>query len=99
MNPSPFVTLTVLGELYGVGARDVGAWLKSLGLRQPTGWPSREAVLRGFTLERPLACGVSFWLWHRARVCHELDMMGYPRGGSLAKIEEFDGFRLIRSGK
>lgn len=67
MNPPNYVALTALGETYGVNARDVGSWLKGLGLRQADGRPSREAVEQGFVQERSLEYGGCFWHWHREK--------------------------------
>ena len=47
MNTETYISLTALGEIYGVNARDVGSWLKGLNLRLPDGRPSREAVEQG----------------------------------------------------
>jgi len=97
MNQSPYVTLTVLGEIYGVSAQEVGRWLKGMGYRLEDGWPSHLAVKDGFVREQALEHGGYFWTWHREKTCHELDMMGYARGGLLPKIEQHDGFTLIRA--
>lgn len=96
MNDSPYVTLTVLGEIYGVSASEVGRWLKGMGYRLEDGRPSREAIQGGFVRERGLDHGGYFWTWHREKTTHELDMMGYPRGGPPPMIEEHDGFVLFR---
>lgn len=83
----------------GVGARDVGRWLKGVQLRQENGWPSREAIDRGFVRDRALEHGGVFWLWEKGKTCYQLDMMGYRRGGQGPKVEEYDGFVLIRGGE
>ena len=66
MNTETYISLTALGEIYGVNARDVGLWLKGLGLRYPDGRPSREAVAQGLVRERALEYGGRFWHWHQA---------------------------------
>lgn len=63
---SDYINLTALGEIYGVKARDVGAWLKGLGLRQQDGRPSQQAVKEGFVKELLTEYG-SAWLWQRER--------------------------------
>lgn len=95
---SEYITLTELGEIYGVGARDVGSWLKGLGLREEDGRPSTEAIRDGLVRERPLEQDGYFWLWHRDKTCEVLDGMCYPRAGQRwPTVEEFDGFTVIRS--
>lgn len=93
MNTETYISLTALGQIYGVSARDVGTWLKGLGLREPNGWPSRDAVKQGLVHERVSQYG-SLWLWHRERTTDVLDGMCYPRSG--AGVEQHDGFVLIR---
>ncbi len=93
-----YITLTTLGEIYGVAAREVGRWLKNMGLRHEDGRPSREAIKQGFVQERTLDHGGYFYLWHREKTCHELDMMGYPRGGVSPIIEVAEGCVVIRGG-
>ena len=63
MNPPNYINLTALGEIYGVSGREVGGWLKGLGLRRPDGRPSREAVEQVFVQERALEYGGGFWHW------------------------------------
>lgn len=95
MNDNDFVTLTTLGEIYGVCARDVGMWLKECGLRGPDGQPTAEAVSQGLVRERPLEYGGTFWVWHKARTCGVLDRFR-SRPGGLLGVEQHDGFVLIR---
>jgi hypothetical protein len=66
MNASTFVNLTALGKVYGVGPRDVGLWLKNMGLREQDGRPSRKAIKEGFVKE-PVTVYGSQWLWHLAK--------------------------------
>ena len=96
MNPAIYINLTMLGQIYGVSAQEVGRWLKGLGLRNQDGWPSREASANGFVMERVLEFGGSSWLWHQDKTCEVLDGMCYRRGGQLQIAEQHDGFVLIR---
>jgi hypothetical protein len=95
MNTSTYISLTALGEIYGVNARDVGAWLKGLGLRQEDGRPTREAVEQGLVQERSLEYGGGFWHWHRDNTCAILDGMCYKRAEQRIG-EQHDGFVVIR---
>lgn len=95
MNTETFITLTRLGQTYGVNARDVGNWLKGLGLRQPGGRPTLEAVQQGLVQERSLEYGGCFWHWHREKTCAILDGMCYKRAEQKVG-EQHDGFVLYR---
>ena len=59
MNTTNFITLTALGNIYGVNAQDVGRKLKGLGLRTDDGRPSQRALDEGFVQERLLEFGGS----------------------------------------
>lgn len=96
MNTQTYINLTALGEIYNVGARDVGTWLKGLGLRHPDGRPTREAVAQGLVQERSLEYGGCFWHWHEAKTCAILDGMCYRRAEQRVGVQH-DGFVLYRS--
>jgi len=95
MNDETYISLTKLGKLYGVGARDAGTWLKNLSLRHPDGRPTKESVQQGLFQERSLEYGGCFWHWHREKTCAILDGMGYKRASEQAG-EQHDGFVLYR---
>jgi hypothetical protein len=65
MNSSPFVNLTALGKVYGVGPRDVGLWLKNMGLREQDGRPSQKAIKEGFVKEGVTVYGSQRLCWRR----------------------------------
>jgi hypothetical protein len=96
MNKDTYISLTLLGQIYGVKARDVGAWLKNLSLRHPDGRPTREAVQQGLVQERSLEYGGSHWLWHKEKSTAILDGMCYQRAEQQVG-EQHDGFVLYRS--
>lgn len=89
MNSTTFVNLTALGKLYGAGPRDVGAWLKEMGLREQDGRPSQKAIKEGFVKERVMEYG-SQWLWNLAKTRNAID------GRRPLDTEQHDGFVLIR---
>jgi hypothetical protein len=95
MNLETYITLTKLGQMYGVNARDVGGWLKSLSLRHDDGRPTRDAMQQGLVQERSLEYGGCFWHWHKEMICEILDGMGYKRASEQAG-EQYDGFVLYR---
>ena len=80
MNTDTYISLTALGQIYGVNARDVGAWLKGLGLRQPDGRPSWDAIEQGLVQERALEYGGHFWHWHREKSSTVCATSGPSRG-------------------
>ncbi|HEY7328061.1 MAG TPA: hypothetical protein VH592_10495 [Gemmataceae bacterium] len=95
MKAENYIGLIVLGQIYGVNARDVGTWLKNLSLRHPDGRPTRDAVQQGLVQERSLEYGGCFWHWHEQKTCAILDGMGYKRASQQAG-EQHDGFVLYR---
>ncbi len=95
MKTETYISLTMLGQIYGVNARDVGSWLKGLSLRHDDGRPTKDAVQQGFVQERALEHGGWFWHWHQEKTCTILDGMGYKRASQQAG-EQHDGFVLYR---
>jgi hypothetical protein len=89
MIPATFVNLTALGKLYGAGPRDVGNWLKSMGLREPDGRPGQKAIKEGFVRERVTEYG-SQWLWHLQKTKEAIDAR------RPTDTEYGDGYVLIR---
>lgn len=89
MNTSTFVNLTAIGKVYGAGPRDVGMWLKELGLREQDGRPSQKAIKEGFVKERLTEYG-SQWLWSLEKSRDAIDQR------RPADAEYGDGFVLIR---
>lgn len=96
MKDESFISLTALGQIYGVAAQDVGRWLKGLSLRDENGRPTRTAIEEGYVRDTCPAYPGSHWHWHKEKTCYLLDMMNYKRGGVLAEMEVYDGFVLIR---
>lgn len=88
-NNNEFVNLTTLGKLYGAGPRDVGGWLKEMGLREQNGWPSQKAIKGGFVKEQVTEYG-SAWLWDMNKTSQAIDARRPP------DTEIGDGFVLIR---
>lgn len=98
MKDETFISLTALGQIYGVAAQDVGRWLKGLSLRNEDGRPTRTAIEEGYVRDTCPAYPGSHWHWHEEKTCYLLDMMGYKRGGVRGEMEVYDGFVLIRGG-
>ena len=89
MNPSTFVNLTALGKLYSAGPRDVGGWLKEMGLRKQDGLPSQRAIREGYVKEQVSEYG-SAWLWDVQKTRDAIDRRRPP------DTEYGDGYVLIR---
>jgi hypothetical protein len=89
MKTSTFVNLTALGKLYGAGPRDVGSWLKEMGLREQDGRPSQRAIRENFVKEQVSEYG-STWLWDMERTSRAIDERRPP------DTEYGDGYVLIR---
>ena len=89
MTPSTFVNLTALGKVFGAGPRDVGLWLKEMGLREQDGRPSLRAIREGFVKERMTEYG-SQWLWNMEKARNAIDRRRPP------DTEYGDGYVLIR---
>lgn len=75
-----FLSLTELGEIYGVSSHVVGKWLKQLGLRTESGKPSDQANNERYIAQRPSTQpGTFFYVWHESKTTALLDGMCYPR--------------------
>lgn len=64
----PTLNQRQLGEHFGVTSHVVGRWLKSAGLREPTGQPSPAAIEGGFVEQVDLGDGHPFWAWRKKTV-------------------------------
>jgi hypothetical protein len=75
-----FLSLTELGELYGVSRNKVGQWLVGLGLRTQEKKPSTKAFNEGYVEQRDSTQpGTYFWVWHEEKTCRLLDQAGHMR--------------------
>lgn len=75
-----YLSLRDLGKLYGVSSHEVGKWLKNLGLRNETGYPTTEAIKDGLVKKAPSKQpGTYFWVWNTSKTTEILDNMCYPR--------------------
>jgi len=89
MSEATFANLTALGKSYGAGPRDVGSWLKEMGLREQDGRPTLRAIREGFVKEQVSEYG-STWLWDVERTTRAIDKRRPP------DAVYGDGFVLIR---
>ena len=86
---SDFLSLTELGQLYGVSSHKVGRWLKNLGWRTEDGRPSSEAFQQNLVGQRESRQpGTFFYVWSAQETISMLDDMGYPRANGERPTKE-----------
>lgn len=73
----PRMTLTQLGELYGVTNQQVGKWLASAGLRDDRGKPTHHAHDGGYCEQAPSHDGKYVWAWRPEKVVPVLEKLGH----------------------
>ncbi len=75
-----FLSLTELGQIYGVTRNKVGAWLVELGLRTTDKKPSKTAFDSGYVEQRlSTQPGTYFWVWHGEKTCKLLEEAGHKK--------------------
>jgi hypothetical protein len=75
-----FLSLTELGQIYGVSRIKLGQWLVDLGLRTAQKKPSRAAFAGGFVDQRPSTQpNTYYWVWHGEKTTRLLDEAGFQR--------------------
>ena|SRR5579884_3356299 len=75
-----FLSLTELGQVYGVTRNRVGQWLVDLGLRTKEKKPSPRAFHEGYVAQRDSTnIGTYFWVWHGEKTCRLLDEARHMR--------------------
>jgi hypothetical protein len=75
-----FMSLTQIGELFGVSNQQVGKWLATIGLREKgkNGLkPTREAYAGGFVKDVPSRGQGYIWAWHSEKTVKALEQAGH----------------------
>lgn len=72
-----FISLTQIGELFGVSNQKVGKWLVMLGLRTTANKPSREAFGGGYVDTGPSRNQGFNYVWHSERTVTALTAAGH----------------------
>lgn len=81
-----FLSLTELGQIYGVSRNKVGEWLIDLGLRTREKKPSKMAFDAGFVEQRlSTQPGTYYWTWSGQKTCKFLDEAGHRRAAPQEK--------------
>lgn len=73
----PRMTLTQIGQLFGVTNQMVGKWLASAGLRDDRGKPTRQAHDGGYCETAPSRNDGFFWSWRPEKVVPVLETLGH----------------------
>lgn len=73
-----YMTLTQLGELFGVSSQQVGKWLASMGLRTDNR-PSRKAFDGHFVREGPSRNQGYNWVWNSGMTVAAIESAGHRR--------------------
>lgn len=79
-----YMTLTQIGEVFGVSNQQVGKWLAKLGLRTDANRPSREAFDGGYVKEGPSRGQGYNWVWHSEKTVRVLSEAGHKSALLLA---------------
>ncbi len=74
-----FMTLTQLGQLFGVTSHKLGKWLVDIGLRTSEGKPSAQAYREKIVETAPSRNQGYIWAWHAERTVVALEEAGHRR--------------------
>lgn len=74
-----FMSLSQLGEVFGVSNQQVGKWLVQLGLRTSDNKPSAEAFQGGYVEQMPSRNQGYTWSWHSEKTVAALEAAGHLR--------------------
>lgn len=90
-----FMSLTQIGELFGVSNQQVGKWLAEIGLREKgkNGLkPTREAYAGGYVKDVPSRGQGYIWAWNAEKTAKALEeadhkIVALPGSGLLAPVQ------------
>jgi hypothetical protein len=75
-----FLSLTELGQQFGISSHKMGRLLMTLGLRTKDKKPSSTAFQGGFVTQRASTQpGTYYWVWHGEKTMQLLHEAGYQR--------------------
>lgn len=74
-----FMSLTQLGEIFGVSSHKVGDWLVEIGFRTESKRPSKLAFENDVVKEGPSRGQGYNWVWHTDRTIRALEAVGHQR--------------------
>lgn len=73
------MTLTQIGQCFGVSSHQVGRWLVDIGLRTEDKRPSQKAFDGKFCTQGPSRGEGYTWVWHSQRTVKALEDAGHKR--------------------
>lgn len=76
MSKNDFVTLGIIGKVFGVSSHQIGKWLIEIGLRTKELRPTSAAFEGKFVLPAPLDHGGYHYTWHKAKTVAALCKAG-----------------------
>jgi len=88
------LTITQLGDVFGVTRNVMGQYLVEIGLRvrEDRGlYPSTKAIERGYCKATEDQHGISFVVWHRLKTIKALEAAGYEQIRSKPAPTKLDG--------
>ena len=74
-----YMSMTQIGELFGVSSQQVGKWLASMGLRTDDNRPSRKAYVEHFVKEGPSRNQGYNWVWNSEMTVAAIESAGHKR--------------------
>jgi hypothetical protein len=74
-----YMSLSQLGEIFGVSNQQVGKWLIELGLRTDNNKPSSDAFRGGYVEQMPSRNQGYTWSWHSQKTVSALEAAGHLR--------------------
>jgi hypothetical protein len=72
-----FMSMTQIGECFGVSSHQVGKWLVAMGLRTEANKPSRDAFDGGYVKVGPSRGQGYNWVWHSEKTIKALEEAGH----------------------
>lgn len=72
-----FMTLTQLGQLFGVSSHQLGRWLVDIGLRNEKKRPSQKAFDGDYCKAGPSRGDGYNWIWHTEKTVEALSQAGH----------------------
>lgn len=73
-----YISLRQLGQLFGDSSHTVGKWLKTLGLRDAEGLPTRKAHDGRYCKQTFAGEKCTLWVWHSEKTVAALKEAGHP---------------------
>ncbi len=106
-----FMTLTQIGEIFGITSHQVGKWLVQIGLQTEAKRPSAAAFDGDFLSQGPSRSIDGYnWVWHSVRTVAALEKAGHRRisnpppdlvdppslnGPFVSRTNEANGFDIV----